>query len=134
MVEHPSKTRTLELGRQMHALAAELYPICRSVTGPGVRQTLAHLAKLIPLETFEVPSGKKVFDWEVPREWTIRDAAGNLVWVGTVDGQGQSPEAGVFSRGTSAMNRLRAATEQAFQNSSLRMRESPEVQRRLHPA
>ena len=67
-------------------------------------------------------------------EWTIRDAAGNLVWVGTVDGQGQSPEAGVFSRGTSAMNRLRAATEQAFQNSSLRMRESPEVQRRLHPA
>jgi aminopeptidase-like protein len=74
MVEHSSTTRTLELGRQMHALATELYPICRSVTGPGVRQTLAHLAKIVPLETFEVPSGAKVFDWEVPREWSIRDA------------------------------------------------------------
>jgi aminopeptidase-like protein len=58
----------------MHALAAELYPICRSVTGPGVRQTLAHVAKLVPLKTYEVASGTKVFDWEVPREWTIRDA------------------------------------------------------------
>jgi aminopeptidase-like protein len=74
MIEHSSDSRALELGRQMHALAAELYPICRSVTGPGVRQTLAHLAKMIPLETYEVPSGTKVFDWEVPREWTIRDA------------------------------------------------------------
>jgi aminopeptidase-like protein len=74
MIEHSSNSRTLELGRQMHALAAELYPICRSVTGPGVRQTLAHLAKIVPLKIFEVPSGTKTFDWEVPREWNIRDA------------------------------------------------------------
>src|SRR4051794_39376482 len=74
MVDNSSITRTSELGRQMHALAADLYPICRSVTGPGVRQTLAHLAKFVPLETFEVSSGTKVFDWEVPREWSIRDA------------------------------------------------------------
>src|SRR4051812_7498165 len=74
MIEDSSNTRIRELGRQMHALAAELYPICRSLTGPGVRQTLAHLAKLVPLKTFEVPSGTKVFDWEVPQEWTIRDA------------------------------------------------------------
>jgi aminopeptidase-like protein len=74
MVDNSSITRTSELGKQMHALAADLYPICRSVTGPGVRQTLAHLAKFVPLETFEVSSGTKVFDWEVPREWSIRDA------------------------------------------------------------
>jgi aminopeptidase-like protein len=58
----------------MHALAAELYPICRSATGAGVRRTLARLAQVVPIETHEVPSGTQAFDWEVPREWTIRDA------------------------------------------------------------
>src|SRR4051794_26891293 len=74
MAENPSKSRIAELGKQMHAMAAELYPICRSATGTGVRQTLARLAQLVPMETREVPSGTKAFDWEVPREWTIRDA------------------------------------------------------------
>jgi aminopeptidase-like protein len=61
-------------GLAIHALISELYPICRSITGNGVRQTLARLAKEIPLQVREVPSGTKVFDWTVPREWNIRDA------------------------------------------------------------
>lgn len=61
-------------GQWMHNLMAELFPICRSITGNGVRETLKILQKHIPLTTFEVPSGTKVFDWTVPREWNIRDA------------------------------------------------------------
>jgi len=51
-----------------------ILPICRSITGDGVRQTLRHVAAQIPLEVHEVPSGTAVFDWEVPREWNVRDA------------------------------------------------------------
>ncbi len=58
----------------MYALMAELYPICRSITGNGVRQTLEILKSVIPLEVREVPSGTAVFDWTVPKEWNIRDA------------------------------------------------------------
>src|SRR5438309_9412007 len=61
-------------GAEMHALVRELYPICRSITGDGVRQTLARLRQEIPLDLHEVPSGTRVFDWTVPREWNIRDA------------------------------------------------------------
>jgi aminopeptidase-like protein len=64
----------LEAGRAMHALIEELYPICRSITGDGIRQTLARLRQEIPLEIHEVPSGTRVFDWTVPNEWNIRDA------------------------------------------------------------
>jgi aminopeptidase-like protein len=62
------------MGPAMHALIRELYPICRSITGDGFRQTLARLKEEIPLEMHEVPSGTQVFDWAVPREWNIRDA------------------------------------------------------------
>jgi aminopeptidase-like protein len=62
------------LGPAIHALVRDLYPICRSITGDGFRQTLARLNEEIPLEVREVPSGTKVFDWTVPREWNIRDA------------------------------------------------------------
>jgi len=61
-------------GVAIHALIGELYPICRSITGNGVRQTLARLKREIPLEVREVPSGTKVFDGTVPREWDIGDA------------------------------------------------------------
>jgi aminopeptidase-like protein len=61
-------------GETMIALIHELYPICRSITGNGVRQTLAILQRYVPLEVKEVPSGTPVLDWTVPREWNIRDA------------------------------------------------------------
>ncbi len=62
------------LGAEMHELIAELYPICRSITGDGFRETLRRIGRLVPLKMHEVPTGTKVFDWVVPREWNIRDA------------------------------------------------------------
>jgi aminopeptidase-like protein len=58
----------------MHDFISELYPICRSITGEGVRRTLRKISRYIPLTTCEVPSGCSVFDWTVPPEWNIRDA------------------------------------------------------------
>ena len=63
-----------DAGEELHAFVRELYPICRSITGAGTRATLDAVARRIPLERIEVPTGTKVFDWEVPREWNIRDA------------------------------------------------------------
>ena len=65
---------SMEAGRAMHALITELYPLCRSITGDGFRQTMEILRRHIPLQVHEVPSGTKVFDWVVPKEWNIRDA------------------------------------------------------------
>jgi aminopeptidase-like protein len=62
------------VGQGLHDFAAELYPICRSITGDGVRRTLASIGNRIPLETFEVQTGTPAFDWIVPKEWNIRDA------------------------------------------------------------
>jgi aminopeptidase-like protein len=61
-------------GAAMHALARRLFPITRSITGEGVRETLRILGEHIPLETHEVPTGTRAFDWTVPPEWNIRDA------------------------------------------------------------
>ena len=61
-------------GEEMHALIRRLYPICRSITGDGIRETLRLIGEQIPLEILEVPSQTPVFDWIVPREWNIRDA------------------------------------------------------------
>ncbi len=70
------------VGNEVYALIKELFPICRSITGNGVRQTLEIISQHIPLDIQEVPSGTKVFDWAVPKEWNIRDA-----WV--KDGHGR---------------------------------------------
>ncbi len=58
----------------MYRLIEKLYPICRSITGNGVRDSLKAIGELIPIDTHEVKSGTKVFDWTVPKEWNIKDA------------------------------------------------------------
>jgi aminopeptidase-like protein len=62
------------VGVELHDFAKELYPICRSITGEGIRQTLDLIGGRIPLRKFNVPTGTRVFDWTVPKEWNIRDA------------------------------------------------------------
>jgi len=69
-------------GRAMHALAGRLYPILRSITGDGVRQTLEILRETVPIEVREVPSGTPVLDWTVPPEWRVREA-----WIKGPDGE-----------------------------------------------
>ena len=61
-------------GTSMYELVERLYPLCRSITGDGVRQTLQIVSQSIPLEIHEVPTGTPVYDWTIPREWNIRDA------------------------------------------------------------
>jgi aminopeptidase-like protein len=63
-----------DVSKDIYELTTELYPICRSITGDGVRKTLSIIEKHIPLTINEVKSGTKVFDWTVPKEWNIRDA------------------------------------------------------------
>ena len=69
-------------GADLHRFIAELHPICRSITGDGVRETLGYIAEHIPIEVHEVPSGTNVLDWTVPPEWNIRGA-----WVRDTNGQ-----------------------------------------------
>ena len=63
-----------DIGRDLHGFAAGLYPICRSITGDGIRRTLAIIQDRIPLRIHEVPTGTPVFDWTIPKEWNISDA------------------------------------------------------------
>ena len=74
---------------QEYGLAAEidgylqrLFPICRSLTGAGNRETLRAIQEIIPLDIREVPTGTAVYDWTIPDEWNIRDA-----WIAAPDGQ-----------------------------------------------
>ena len=70
-------------GAAMHALLERLFPICRSITGEGVRQTLSILREYLPaLRVYEVPSGTPALDWTVPAEWSIREA-----WVKNAAGE-----------------------------------------------
>jgi aminopeptidase-like protein len=64
-----------DVGREIYDLCAELFPICRSITGDGVRRTLAIIARHVPeLRVHEVPTGTRCFDWTIPKEWNISDA------------------------------------------------------------
>src|SRR5437762_13217335 len=69
-----SMLQNSSLGDEIYSLIRELYPICRSITGEGFRQTLGRVRKEIPLEVHEVPSGIQVFDWTMPKGWNISDA------------------------------------------------------------
>ncbi len=63
-----------EQGEAMHALLRDLFPFARSITGAGLRATIRRLGEVVPLDVTEVPSGKQVFDWTVPDEWSIDEA------------------------------------------------------------
>jgi aminopeptidase-like protein len=63
-----------EEGREAYAAIEVLYPICRSITGDGIRQSLHVIQNTVPVALHEIPSGTQVFDWTVPKEWNIRDA------------------------------------------------------------
>jgi aminopeptidase-like protein len=71
-----------EVGALMYELMADLFPLCRSITGAGLRDTLDRIGKIVPLQLSEVPSGTQAFDWTVPKEWNIRDA-----WVANARGE-----------------------------------------------
>ena len=71
-----------EIGEEIYDLLREIYPIPRSISGDGVRQTFDVLSELLPLDVTEVPTGTAVFDWTVPQEWNIRDA-----WIADSDGR-----------------------------------------------
>jgi aminopeptidase-like protein len=74
-VEYPGdRIANGSVGQEMYRLITELFPLCRSITGNGVRKTLAIMKEHIPIEIHEVPSGTQVFDWTVPKEWNIQDA------------------------------------------------------------
>jgi aminopeptidase-like protein len=77
MNEAPALVSLLEkedIGQAIYSLAAEIFPICRSITGDGVRRTIDVLGRHFPIERHEIPTGTAVLDWEVPREWNINDA------------------------------------------------------------
>jgi aminopeptidase-like protein len=62
------------IGNKIHKFARELWPINRSITGEGVRETLKKISSHLPIKIKSIPSGKKVFDWTVPKEWSVKEA------------------------------------------------------------
>jgi len=71
---HKLEKEIPEIGTEMYDMMVKLYPICRSITGDGVRKTLDIIFEQIPLEKHEIPTNTEVFDWTVPKEWNIKDA------------------------------------------------------------
>jgi aminopeptidase-like protein len=76
------QARSSDAGTSMYDLMAGLFPLCRSITGAGLRATLDRIGQLVPLQLSEVPTGTRAFDWTVPKEWNIRDA-----WVANENGE-----------------------------------------------
>src|SRR4051812_8381123 len=76
LVREPAweQSEQADAGDSMYELIRQLYPICRSITGDGVRESLRLVQDHVPLELHDVPTGTAVFDWSVPKEWNIRDA------------------------------------------------------------
>lgn len=70
----PPNPDRANVGSEMYRFVTDLFPICRSITGEGARETLALIQKHAPLDIHEIPSGTRVFDWIVPKEWNIREA------------------------------------------------------------
>ncbi len=71
----------INTGDALHNHVATLFPICRSITGAGLRQTLDYIGTHLPLQVHNIPSGTRVLDWEIPPEWTVRGAS-----ISTLDG------------------------------------------------
>lgn len=69
-----SSSTTTSTGESLHQMICDLFPLCRSITGDGLRKTLSYLQEKIPVVCHEVPSGTRVFDWQIPAEWKIRSA------------------------------------------------------------
>ena len=74
LIEHLDNQPPGESGLELHRFAKELYPICRSITGDGIRRTLKIICEKISLQISEVPSDTEVFDWTIPKEWNVKDA------------------------------------------------------------
>src|SRR6267154_1451578 len=75
LLKEVDQRNPLELGQELHGCAADLYPICRSITGEGIRRTLASIQSRIPhVRIVDIPTGTQVLDWTVPKEWNIHDA------------------------------------------------------------
>ena len=70
------------MGELLHARMTELYPLPRSLTGDGVRATLAMLGQVVDIEQHEVPTGTEAFDWLVNDEWNLREA-----WIADASGK-----------------------------------------------
>ena len=74
IVDRVSATGSQDIATELYRWATDLFPICRSITGRGLRETLGRLAELLPLTIHEVPTGTRVLDWTIPLEWNIREA------------------------------------------------------------
>ena len=104
-----------KVGECLYELIRDLYPICRSITGNGVRETLRRLQTLVPLKIHEVPTGTKVFDWTVPKEWNIQDAyIKNAKGEKIVDFQQSNLHVVSYSQPVKAKLHLKALKEHLF--------------------